>query len=355
MATLTEVAYVSRNVIKYSGVVLVAYIFLQAALMFGIQLYRQLNPPPPQPPSMGFGYIPALKFPNNGTYTYTFNLQTPDGKFPIFPDRTNVFYVPPQKVSLFAYAEAEKLANSYRFYEKSEQIGQNLYQWQRRIPQPLTLKIDSVTGAFVYEYQWQADTSLLADKRTISEDQAYQMAASFVNQGKQTYADINLARGKLSYYKASGSELVPALSLSEADFIKVDYYRNDIESPDGLSVIPVVTHKPQDGIISITISKSNQSEKQIIAARFDYTAINYLQPETYPLSDVALAWEKLKVGQAYIASNNNNSDQIAIRRIELAYFDPPKRQEFFQPVYVFRGDKEFVAYVPAISDLAISK
>jgi len=349
MASLTEVAYYSRKSIKFGVIGIVAYIVLQAIVIFGINLYNQLYPPPPPPPTMGFGLLPRLKFSQTGGYNYNFNLQTPTRVFPQFSDRASVFYVPQQKASLFAYQQAENTASKYKFSGKGQQIGETVYQWQKRIPQALTMKIDIITGAFDYEYQWQADTSILNDKRPLTEDQVYQIAASFLRLDALNTSDIDLLKAKLTYYKASAGSLVPVLSLSEADFIKVDYFRNNIDD------YQVVTYKPQDGIISMLISKSSQYDKQVISANFDHYAVNYLQPETYPLMPIATAWEQLKSGQAYIASNNGNSDQVNIRRIELAYFDPPKQQEFFQPVYVFRGDNDFIAYIPAISDSVIKK
>ena len=42
-------------------------------------------------------------------------------------------------------------------------------------------------------------------------------------------------------------------------------------------------------------------------------------------------------------------DEIKIRRIYLAYYDAGIYTEFLQPIYVFEGDNDFVAYTPAIT------
>jgi len=36
--------------------------------------------------------------------------------------------------------------------------------------------------------------------------------------------------------------------------------------------------------------------------------------------------------------------------VRLAYFEPITLVQFLQPVYVFEGDGEFVAYVPAVTE-----
>jgi hypothetical protein len=41
---------------------------------------------------------------------------------------------------------------------------------------------------------------------------------------------------------------------------------------------------------------------------------------------------------------------VVIRDITLQYYDPDTAQQFMQPVYVFTGDPDFTAYVPAVAD-----
>jgi hypothetical protein len=39
----------------------------------------------------------------------------------------------------------------------------------------------------------------------------------------------------------------------------------------------------------------------------------------------------------------------------LAYYEPVTLTQYLQPIYVFKGDNNFIAYVPAISDKYISQ
>ena len=43
-------------------------------------------------------------------------------------------------------------------------------------------------------------------------------------------------------------------------------------------------------------------------------------------------------------------DEIIIRKIYLAYFEPATLTNYLQPVFVFEGDDNFVAYVSAVTD-----
>ena len=70
---------------------------------------------------------------------------------------------------------------------------------------------------------------------------------------------------------------------------------------------------------------------------------------TYPLKSGAVAWQDLLDGYALIVNVGRNSpDKIVIRKIYLAYYDSEEPQLYLQPIFVFEGDNDFVAYLPAI-------
>jgi hypothetical protein len=169
--------------------------------------------------------------------------------------------------------------------------------------------------------------------------------------------DINLDGAEISYLSATGNRLVPAVSPSEADFVSVELYRDDVSFLDPVTEAEisydVVTADDQRGIISMIFSSSTRADKRLISVEFDYFPVNYDQRHTYLLKSVPEAWEELKNGMGYIALNEDEeANTIFIRRVELAYYDSYTAQEFLQPIYIFRGDNggngEFVAYVSAI-------
>ena len=45
----------------------------------------------------------------------------------------------------------------------------------------------------------------------------------------------------------------------------------------------------------------------------------------------------------------SESGQVVIREVYLAYYDAGEQVEFYQPVIVFAGDNNFIAYVPAVT------
>jgi len=63
MSSLTQVAYTSRNVIKYGGVGLVVFIFLWWGLTTAIKAYQAAHPPY-MAPTVRFGILDKIYFPD---------------------------------------------------------------------------------------------------------------------------------------------------------------------------------------------------------------------------------------------------------------------------------------------------
>ena len=63
-----------------------------------------------------------------------------------------------------------------------------------------------------------------------------------------------------------------------------------------------------------------------------------------------MAWQEFSSANYYPASLGTTleGENIKIRKVYLAYYDAGIYTEFFQPVYVFEGDKNFVGYIPAV-------
>jgi hypothetical protein len=60
-------------------------------------------------------------------------------------------------------------------------------------------------------------------------------------------------------------------------------------------------------------------------------------------------------GKGFIANMGENVDKVIIRNAYLAYFEPPDKQSYLQPIVVFEGDRDFIAYIPAITDNLFSQ
>lgn len=346
MPSLTQTAHVARQTIKFTGIGLVAYILLRAGVVYAWNLYLALNPPPPPAPTVGFGPLPKMVFPANPGYQYDFVLETPTGTFPAFPNQIQIYPMPYKRANLLALDQAKGLAKTLGFASEPTALSADTYEWQLSIPSPLMFTINIVDGSFDYTYQWQTDPELVTQKTFLSEGGVRQTADQFFNRANLEPTDINMGNGKLSYLKASGNRLIPAISLSEANFIRLDYFRNAIETYE------MVTANPDEGIIHIVLSGTDNNLKEVVEVGYSYFPVDYQTIETYPLKPVVTAWDELKRGAGFMAKVPSDATRVTIRRVSLAYYDAHIAQPFLQPVYVFLGDdgtsREVVAYVPAL-------
>jgi hypothetical protein len=90
--------------------------------------------------------------------------------------------------------------------------------------------------------------------------------------------------------------------------------------------------------------------KKILEANFNYSVVDYENYATYPSLSAQAAYEMLGRGQAFVASvPAGNPRTIAVRRVEIGYYDDPEVQNYLQPVVIFSDGKGFTAYVPAVS------
>jgi len=100
-------------------------------------------------------------------------------------------------------------------------------------------------------------------------------------------------------------------------------------------------------VISAIISGAFTGNNSIVEIDYYYHEVDYLTFETYPLRGVKSAWKLVQAGEGFVASGQN-LDRAVVRSVELAYFDDFEYQAFLQPIYVFKGDDGFIAYVSAV-------
>ncbi len=113
--------------------------------------------------------------------------------------------------------------------------------------------------------------------------------------------------------------------------------------------LPSVTLKPKEANVWFMISGARSRQDQVIAAEYHYYPVDEKQSATYPIKTAQKAWEELNSGGAFVTNlGNNERGNIVIRNIYLAYYDTGQYTQFYQPVVVFEGDNDFLAYVPAV-------
>lgn len=343
MASLTETARVARNLIKFGGIGLIVLILVRGIWQLGREWYRLKNPPPPEPPTVAYGKLPPIKFPEKTPLELTYKLQTVNGTTPDLGDRSPVYFMPYLRPNLLALERANKQVVKLDFKTEPIMLDAKHYRWEKDGAKTyLTMNI--ITGEVEMEYNWRADPEILSAPDLPGQEQAINEAKNFLQQAEMLTEDIKLGQAKVSYWKVKDSQLVKAISLSEANFVRVDFFRQSTTET------PIVTPSAEEGMVYLLFSGSKERYKRVVKFSYHYFPVDYENSATYPLKLSSQAYRELQTRQAYIATKGDNQQIITIRKVSLAFFDSPEPQQYLQPVYVFEGDNGFVAYVSAVND-----
>ncbi len=343
---LTDIAIKTRKGIRYGIYFLIFIMVARVGLGLGKNIKNSFFPPPPPPPTVGFSRLPALPFPEplEPLPTMEFKLETSTGSLPKLPESMQVFYMPKATPTLDSVDIAKRKAKALGFNTDQTEVSQTLFRFNH--PKvPSSLDINVVTQTFSISYNLAADPSPIKT-RPPSPDESKTLATQILKNAESMPKDLTVF-GDPDFLKVEGQNLVAALSWSEADLVKINLFRKPFGEKEEY---PSLTPVKNESNVWVIVSGSGEREKQLIAAEFHYYPLDEKKVETYPIKGAAQAFEELKGGKGYISNLGLNKDgKITIRQVYLAYYDPDVPSQFYQPIIVFEGDREFAAYVPAVT------
>ncbi len=342
--TLTSISITSRKIIRYGIFFIIFLIVGRIFLSAGVKIYKKLFPAPPPEPTVKYGRLTKIPFPNNGIdSTFTYVLETVDGNLPTdIPTQAKVYFMPKTSSNLLSLDMAKNKAAALGFNADIQQVSDTLYRFKNP-DYPVSLQMNIIAETFSISYDLVSDTSPIDLTPPIAEVAASNFK-SFLSGADMLPEDLT---GIVThdFLKVSNGQLVSALSLSEANFVKVNLFRKNYDN------LPSVTGNPNQANVWAIISGAARQGQRIIASEYHYHSVDESQFSTYPIKTPSEAFTELQNGKAFIANTglNTNGSSLKVRHIYLAYFDPNSITEYFQPVYVFEGDNGFIAYLPAVT------
>lgn len=342
--TLTQATYYGRLAVKFGSISLVVLIVGRMFLTAAIEYWKATHPEPPPPPTVGFGKLPALRFPEvdpeDKPKSYTLELAT--NIFPPFGDRAKIFLMPKTPANLLADQKVKGLAAKYGFTGQPRVLDARTYRWTKSQPLEMSFQMDLQNTNFSLKSNFLSRPDLLLNNQLPENYEAVNTVKTILSNAEMLPEDVATSSGKVSYWKAIGGELKEGVSLSDADFLRVDLNRNPIDnalymySPDG-----------SRGAISGMLNGALQEGSGLVELEYHYHPVDYAQMETYPLRLPDQAWKVLQAGEGYVAHASTQPD-VVVRSVGLGYYDDWQEQDYLQPVYIFEGDGGFVGYVSAI-------
>lgn len=360
MATLTQASVTARKVIKFGAIGFVAITILWYLGGALIKYYQSVNPAPLPDPTMDFGQLPKIVFPESITRP-KLTLELPTGSIPTFVDRMRV-YSEPIKRSTFSDSEKGiETAAALGFLFKPEQKTESNYVWTNQDQLNSKLDMNIVSGHFNLTRQWQNNPALASmasfasDKAVIMETENYLSRVGLLS------SDV-VGVEKVTYLKDDGGNLSKALSLSDADFVQLDLFRKNMDeikaeskTNEIVASYPFYRADPNKGLLSVVVSGSKTLSDKIISLDYKYNKIDYTKSGTYPIKTGDEAWAELENGGGYVFMGESSATDVKIRRVFLGYYDANNSTGYAMPIYIFLGDQGFTAYVSAVVEGAIKK
>jgi len=346
--SLTRATRVGRQAVKYGLIALAVMIVGRMLLSAAIGFWRAINPPPPPPPTVGFGTLPGITFPeqNQNDQPKNYRLETGLGnRLPeLDVDRAKVFLMPQNPPNLLADQEARQIAATYGFIFEPELLGSRVYRWTKTGSLNSSLEINLDNKNFNLETNYLSKPELITNTNRLPEEfEAVRRIKTFLDRADLLPTDIATSAGEVIFLKSLGGQLEEAFSLSDADFLQINLNRSAVNG-----MYKMYSPEPEKGVITAIISGVLSGQDSIVALEYHYRPVDYIQVETYPLRSVKSAWQILQAGEGFIAQPNSG-DEAVVREVVLGYYeDWFNNQDYLQPIYIFRGDNNFVGYVPAI-------
>ena len=364
MASLTQTSISARKAIRYFIYFVVIVIIIRISYSVVTYLYERFKPNPTPPPTLEFGNLPKLPFPdtNNDSYNnLSYELDILDESTKIFPGQVDVFFMPKTASGIQVLDQGKGKAQRLGFSPDGIELVETVYRFQA-INKPASLTLNLVTGEFSIAYDYQLSPQVFSTPPIVDAAAVTRIKEYLTNAGTLP-ADIRQGATSQEYLAVSQGTLVPVASLSQANAVKVNLFRKAPESTtkaaatpgeeppsaESKETLPTVTETFNEANIWFVLANNTG---EIIRGEYKYFPIEAGTSGTYPIKTFDEAWEEFRNGKGYLANPGSfqKGETVFITKTYLAYYDPGKYYEFFQPVIVFEADNGFAGYVPAVSN-----
>ncbi len=344
MLTLNQATSETRVALKWGGVIFLVFFLIFLIFKIGTALKQTFFPTPPAPPTVSFGKLPSIVFPNNvSDKNFSYSLNTVTGTLPTFQDRVNVYKMVPISPDLLALKKAISKVSSVEFTNPELPVSAKVYQWNDNGPLNRSLTMDIFSTDFALSSTFISDPIVQSAINLPDETTAINTAQSFLSTMSSFPDDIDSTKTKTLLFSIKNNTLTTATSVSNAQVIEVDFFQKNIDK------LPIYYPKAVNSTMNVLVV-GGKDQPQVAQINFSHQTVSN-QSATYPIKTAQDAYSLLRQGQGYIASYFGSSTDISIKNVFLAYYIGDKKQDYLFPIAVFEGDNGFFAYVPIITDV----
>lgn len=344
MATLSQTSEISKKTF-IGGLIVVGVIFLSILIFkFGMTLKNMLYPEPPPASTVAFGKLPKLDI-SEGVKPpekIEYKLETISGELPKLAHEVKVFAIEAPKPAFGDLERTKTQVANADFREEPVSVIERTAIFRNSRYPDYVLTINITSGNFVFGSDYLNKEELRSAKPS-SLEKAKDIATNFLERLKVDVSSTDQKNPKNHFLKFEGQTLGEALSLSDANFIKLLFSRLPIDEVELIS--PRLDRAP---IWALT------SQTDVVEAKVALQNVKLHKFSTYPLKEINQAFDELKNGRG--AVNDEIEDSVfPIRDVEVAYLETENFQPYLQPIYLFKSDNNIAAYVAAVEDKWIAK
>ncbi|MBP9719584.1 MAG: hypothetical protein KBD46_03865 [Candidatus Levybacteria bacterium] len=343
---MTSLFYVTDHIKmlgKWIGILIVSIIVVVFLFRFLVFLKDIIAPTPPPPPTMTWGKLPPLVFPESKyTQTFSYTINTVSGDLPVLPDRAAVYLLATPSASLQSLSNAIDLVGNVGFDQEPIRISESIYQWYNPQPPAQKLQYDIVTKNFKVTSDFLSDVDIMIGNNLPDEAAAKKTAENFLINLGDFPSDLNATKSAATFFAIQDGSLVPTTSLSNAHIIRIDFFQNDINQ------LPIYYPENPQSPIYILVGGGGY-EGTVVEAGYTHHTITDIS-STYPIYTAQEAFEQLKKGKGYVTTYKGPSTNILIQNAKLGYYLSPNIKTYLMPIIIFEGNNDFIGYISAIKE-----
>lgn len=342
MVTLSDFKVEFLKVARWAGIIfgiiMIIYIVVQIFTFFA-------NSSKNNQPTATFGKLTKIDFPKGIDNNFTYSLDTISGALPSIPSQTTIYKMVKGEPDLLAVNNTGDKVAALGFKNGPTQISDTLYKWTSQDSLPRSITVNVYIPQFTLASDYTTDKQVIAAVSLPDQTEASTKAKDFLGTLGFLPDNIDDSATKIKYLRIQNGTLVEASSLSTAQLVSVYFFQKK-------NNVPFAYPSGDLSTLNLTFGSSNR-EPIIVDARFFAQTVSG-NSGTYPLITISEAYDRLKSGKGYVASYNSSDKNVYIKKAYLAYFIEGKEQDYLEPVVVFEGNNNFMAYIPALRDEWVS-
>ena len=355
--TLTECAYYLRKFfpIAVLGIIILLILFLMLKI---VEITRPARPVVVVPtPTPAYGLLTALHIENASPLPTDkqYVMDTLEGVPLTATSSARIFFVPKKTPNLGFREKAGVIAKALKFDEGSTttklDTAQDIYTLVDRTKR-LIVNIDNFNYTYSQEFDDQMHSALTT--MSVPDEESIKAKGQEILRMLNRYP-TDLAQGiqtinYIEYKEASGSAQASADIVQDpqrANMVAVDFF------PPKIDGIETVTADFVSSPSRVVFIPQSGKEDFVVKAQVQIFERSEEQNSSYPLKTGDQVFQDLQTGKGFLiqgADALTGKTIVNIKKLYLAYLISGYYTPYIQPVYVFIGEDDFVAYIPAVID-----